>query len=162
MDYQRQYEQKIGWKNSPDTSTPLNATNLNKMDNALNYMDEKLSEAIDGGIVEANPSGTAEESLNKIGINGTVYGISGGGGGSYSAGSGISISNSVITNIRKGALTGVIDSISGDIAHTQITGARDTFVAGALILLQSEAAGTADNLRIQYGAQSSDSQTFAI
>lgn len=86
----------------------------------------------------------------------------GGGGGSYTAGSGISISNSVITNIRKGALTGVVDSISGNIAHTQITGARDTFAAGALILLQSEAAGTANNLRIQYGAQSSDSQTFAI
>ena len=86
----------------------------------------------------------------------------GGGGGSYTAGSGISISNSVITNIRKGALTGVIDSVSNNIAHTQITGARDTFAAGALILLQSEAAGTADNLRIQYGAQSSDSQTFAI
>lgn len=86
----------------------------------------------------------------------------GGGGGSYTAGSGISISNSVITNIRKGALTGVIDSVSTNIAHTQITGARDTFAAGALILLQSEAAGTANNLRIQYGAQSSDSQTFAI
>ena len=86
----------------------------------------------------------------------------GGGGGSYTAGSGISISNSVITNIRKGALTGVVDSISGNIAHTQITGARDTFAAGALILLQSEAAGTANNLRIQYGAQSSESQTFAI
>lgn len=86
----------------------------------------------------------------------------GGGGGSYTAGSGISISNSVITNIRKGALTGVIDSVSTNIAHTQITGARDTFAAGALILLQSEAAGTADNLRIQYGAQASDSQTFAI
>ena len=86
----------------------------------------------------------------------------GGGGGSYTAGSGISISNSVITNIRKGALTGVVDSISDNIAHTQITGARDTFAAGALILLQSEAAGTANNLRIQYGAQSSDSQTFAI
>ena len=86
----------------------------------------------------------------------------GGGGGSYTAGSGISISNSVITNIRKGALTGVVDSISDNIAHTQITGARDTFAAGALILLQSEAAGTANNLRIQYGAQSSESQTFAI
>lgn len=102
------------------------------------------------------------ENTHDIGNVKIVMLAGGGGGGSYSAGSGISISNSVITNIRKGALTGVVDSISGNIAHTQITGARDTFAAGALILLQSEAAGTANNLRIQYGAQSSESQTFAI
>lgn len=81
MNYQKQYANRINWKNSPDTSTPLNATNLNKMDNALNYIDEKLFEAIGGGIVEANPSGSTTSNLNKIGINGIVYGISGGGGG---------------------------------------------------------------------------------
>lgn len=81
MNYQKQYENKINWQNKPSTSTPINATNLSKMDNALNYMDEKLFEAIYGGIVEANPSGSATGNLNKIGINGTVYGISGGGGG---------------------------------------------------------------------------------
>ena len=52
MNYQKQYADKINWKNSPDTSTPLNATNLNKMDNALWYMDNALytiSKAIGGG-----------------------------------------------------------------------------------------------------------------
>ena len=52
MNYQKQYADKINWKNSPDTSTPLNATNLNKMDNALWYMDTALytiSKAIGGG-----------------------------------------------------------------------------------------------------------------
>lgn len=52
MNYQKQYADKINWKNSPDTSTPLNATNLNKMDNALWYMDTALytiSKVIGGG-----------------------------------------------------------------------------------------------------------------
>ena len=52
MNYQKQYADKINWKNSPDTSTPLNATNMNKMDNALWYMDNALytiSKAIGGG-----------------------------------------------------------------------------------------------------------------
>lgn len=163
MNYQKQYADKINWKNSPDTSTPLNATNLNKMDNALNYMDEKLSEAINGGIVEANPSETAEESLNKVAINGTVYGLSGGGGGSYTAGNGISITNNVITNTRKGALTGVIDSVSSNIAHTQIDNALTTTTAGALVVLKAEASGTSiDTVRVQYGAQASESNDFRL
>lgn len=52
MNYQKQYANKIGWKNSPDTSTPINATNLNKVDNALWYMDNALyvlSRVIAGG-----------------------------------------------------------------------------------------------------------------
>ena len=78
----------------------------------------------------------------------------------YNAGSGIDITNNAIVNTRKGALTGIIDSISSGYAHTQMTGARDTFTAGALIVVQSEASGSATNLRIQYGAQASDSQDF--
>lgn len=52
MNYQKQYANKIGWQNSPDTSTPINATNLGKMDNALWYMDDAmyvLSKLIAGG-----------------------------------------------------------------------------------------------------------------
>ena len=52
MNYQKQYANKIGWKNSPDTSTPINATNLGKVDNALYYMDNALyvlSKLIAGG-----------------------------------------------------------------------------------------------------------------
>ena len=78
----------------------------------------------------------------------------------YSAGSGISISNNTIVNIRRGALTGAIDSISSGYAHVVMNGARDTFAAGALIVAQSEASGSATNLRIQYGSQASDSQDF--
>lgn len=52
MNYQKQYADKIGWQNSPDTSTPINATNLGKMDDALQYMDNAmyvLSKLIAGG-----------------------------------------------------------------------------------------------------------------
>ena len=78
----------------------------------------------------------------------------------YSAGSGISISNNTIVNTRRGALTGAIDSISGGYAHVLMNGARDTFAAGALIVVESEASGSATNLRIQYGSQASDAQDF--
>ena len=87
----------------------------------------------------------------------------GGGGGSYTAGNGISISNSVITNTRKGALTGVIDSISSNIAHTQIDNALTTTTAGALVVLKAEASGTSiDTVRVQYGAQASESRDFRL
>lgn len=52
MNYQKQYANKINWQNTPSTSTPLNATNLNKMDNALWYMDNALyilADLIGGG-----------------------------------------------------------------------------------------------------------------
>ena len=89
--------------------------------------------------------------------------LGGGGGGSYSAGSGISISNSVITNIRKGALTGVVDSVSSNIAHTQIDNALTTTTAGALVVLKAEASGTSiDTVRVQYGAQASESNDFRL
>lgn len=46
----------------------------------------ELAAASGGSEVEANPTGTATESLTKIGIDGTVYGLSGGGGSSTLAG----------------------------------------------------------------------------
>lgn len=52
MNYQKQYANKINWQNKPSTSTPLNATNLNKMDNALWYIDNALymlANAVGGG-----------------------------------------------------------------------------------------------------------------
>ena len=87
----------------------------------------------------------------------------GGGGGSYTAGNGINITNNVITNTRKGALTGVIDSVSSNIAHTQIDNALTTTTAGALVVLKAEASGTSiDTVRVQYGAQASESNDFRL
>lgn len=37
-----------------------------------------------GSEVEANPSGTATATLTKLGVNGTIYGVQGGGGGGFS------------------------------------------------------------------------------
>lgn len=78
MEYERKYQNRINWQNMPSISTPLNATNLNKMDVALQYMDGKLKEAVDSGIATPNPSGTATENLTKLGIGDTIYNISGG------------------------------------------------------------------------------------
>ena len=67
MNYQKQYENKINWQNKPSTSTPLGATNLNKMDNALWYMDNALymlanavggGSSIRGGIISSIASNT--------------------------------------------------------------------------------------------------------
>ena len=87
----------------------------------------------------------------------------GGGGGSYTAGNGINITNNTIINTRKGALTGVIDSISSNIAHTQIDNALTTTTAGALVVLKAEASGTSiDTVRVQYGSQASESRDFRL
>lgn len=87
----------------------------------------------------------------------------GGGGGSYTAGNGINITNNVISNTRKGALTGVIDSVSSNIAHTQIDNALTTTTAGALVVLKAEASGTSiDTVRVQYGSQASESNDFRL
>ena len=86
-----------------------------------------------------------------------------GGGGSYTAGAGISIANNVITNTRKGALSGVIDEItSGGYAHTQINNALDSITAGGLVVLKAETSGTANTVRIQYGEQASQSQAYRL
>ncbi len=47
MNYTRQYQNKINWQNEPSVSTPINETNLNKMDNALWYMDGILYNLVD-------------------------------------------------------------------------------------------------------------------
>lgn len=87
----------------------------------------------------------------------------GGGGGSYTAGNGINITNNTIINTRKGALTGVIDSVSSNIAHTQIDNALTTTTAGALVVLKAEASGTSiDTVRVQYGSQASESNDFRL
>lgn len=107
--------------------------------------DTSISSPSNGQVLEYNSTSSKWENKTPTG---------------YTAGSGIDITNNAIVNTRKGALTGVIDSISSGYAHTQMTGARDTFTAGALIVVQSEASGSATNLRIQYGSQASDSQDF--
>ena len=87
----------------------------------------------------------------------------GGGGGSYTAGNGINITNNVIINTRKGALSGIIDSVSSNIAHTQIDNALTTTTAGALVVLKAEASGTSiDTVRVQYGSQASESNDYRL
>ena len=46
MEYVRQYQNRINWENEPSISSPINETNLNKMDKALNYMDGKMLEVV--------------------------------------------------------------------------------------------------------------------
>lgn len=46
MEYVRQYQNRINWENEPSIATPINETNLNKMDKALNYMDGKMLEIV--------------------------------------------------------------------------------------------------------------------
>lgn len=139
--YERQYTDGVNWENTPSVSTPLSAEKLNVMDNGLEKIDAAAKSAVDQ-LVEM---------------------IEGGGGGSYTAGAGISIANNVITNTRKGALSGVIDEIiSGGYAHTQINNALDSITAGGLVVLKAEISGTTNTVRIQYGEQASQSQAYRL
>lgn len=81
----------------------------------------------------------------------------------YSAGTGIDITNNAIFNTMRGACAGYISSISAGTASTQITLAtNETFKAGELIVLRSDAYGTAQTLRIQYGSESSQRYNYNL
>lgn len=47
MAYTRQYTNGVGWENEPSTATPINASNLNQMDNAIQDVDAEAKRAID-------------------------------------------------------------------------------------------------------------------
>lgn len=79
--------------------------------------------------------------------------INGNSGNTYTAGTGIGITNNTIFNTLPGARCGVIDSISSNYAHTEIiTNTNETFKDGELIILRGATSGTAQALRIQYAA----------
>lgn len=81
----------------------------------------------------------------------------------YTAGTGINITNNAIFNTMRGACAGYISSISAGTASTQITLAtNETFKAGELIVLRSDAYGTAQTLSIQYGSESSQRYNYNL
>ena len=41
--------ERINWEDLPSKNTPINAENLNKMDKAINDLDDKIEEASEGG-----------------------------------------------------------------------------------------------------------------
>lgn len=46
MAYNRQYQAGVGWQNEPSVATPINATNLNQMDDAIIAVDAEAARAI--------------------------------------------------------------------------------------------------------------------
>lgn len=46
MAYNRQYQAGVGWQNEPSVATPINATNLNQMDDAIIAVDTEAARAI--------------------------------------------------------------------------------------------------------------------
>ena len=85
-----------------------------------------------GSDVEANPSGTATDTLNKIGIDGTIYGIEGG-GGAGGGGCFIDTTNVITTLTGQGTGTSfqdyeatddcfVVGTIKGDSGAVQVDG----------------------------------------
>lgn len=46
ISYTRHYRSMIGWKNAPDTSTPIDENNLGKTDSALKYHDDILADLV--------------------------------------------------------------------------------------------------------------------
>ena len=65
----------LDWKNLPDKTTPISAENLNKMANTIDDLVEAVNPL---NTVEANPTGTPTEGLEKVEIDGTLYEVKGG------------------------------------------------------------------------------------
>ena len=73
MAYTRQYTDRVNWQNSPSLATPLNATNLNKMDAGLSNVDSAvasefesveqdisdLQSAVGGAVTDVTVDGTS-------------------------------------------------------------------------------------------------------
>lgn len=64
--------ERVNWENLPSKNTPINAENLNKMDEAIDKLDDKiveLEESSGGGsgdyLEKENPSGTGSFSMNR-------------------------------------------------------------------------------------------------
>lgn len=62
---------RINWQNSPSTSTPLNAANLNKMDKGIDEIDTKLDNL--QTTVDNLPSGGGGGNANILEITQTKY-----------------------------------------------------------------------------------------
>lgn len=65
----------LDWKNLPQKTTPISAENLNKMANTIDDLVEAVNPL---NTVEANPTGTPTEGLEKVEIDGTLYEVKGG------------------------------------------------------------------------------------
>ena len=112
------------------------------------------SSGASGSDVEANPSGTATDTLNKIGIDGTIYGIEGGGG---AGGGGCFIDT-----------TNVIQATASIAPNTDVTytATQDCAVVWALICAQNGTYGVeVDGVAVssswtQTGARSNQDFTF--
>lgn len=44
--YQRQYTDSVSWENTPSVATPIDADNLNKMDEGLQAIDAAVEDAV--------------------------------------------------------------------------------------------------------------------
>ena len=88
--YTRQYTQDVGWENEPSTATPINAANLNKMDDAIGAIDAELAALFGNGIIDRNSYATvAQAGLVKpdgrtitVDSDGEIHATGGGGGAS--------------------------------------------------------------------------------
>lgn len=70
--YTRQYTNDVGWQNEPSTATPINSTNLNKMDDAIGNVDAAVKSAFDS--VETSLANAGGVSMgNKITSFSTTY-----------------------------------------------------------------------------------------
>lgn len=76
MAYTRQYTTDVGWENTPSVATPINATNLNKMDDAIGAIDA----AVYNEFIVAEQIATAaqvgrvmpDDNTIKINVNGKI------------------------------------------------------------------------------------------
>ena len=113
--------ERVNWEDLPSKNTPINAENLNKMDKAIDELDDKIVELEEssGGsgeyLAKANPTGTGSFSMN----NGTASGNSmAWGTGCNASGEGIAMGLRCSASSARAFALGVDCSATGSMSFT--------------------------------------------
>lgn len=66
--YQRQYADGVSWENTPSVATPIDADNLNKMDEGLQAIDAAVENAVNRleEMIEAGGGGGIDAIVGKL------------------------------------------------------------------------------------------------
>lgn len=144
--------ERINWEDLPSKNTPINAENLNKMDKAIDKLDDKIVELEENGgsggdyLEKTNPTGTGSFSMNRkadtaVGdcSHAEGYDTTASGGYSHAEGAGAIASglnshgegNCTIASGENAHAEGYRTTASGYHSHAEGFGAQSTLTDGS-------------------------------
>ena len=103
---------RVNWENLPSTNTPLNATNLNKMDAGIANAVEKTGDTLTGGLMFENKDEYGAIRKTRT-LNGTDYQITVGLGGNGSARMELVGENDTVLSSAEARRDGIYNGVSG-------------------------------------------------